>query len=197
MPAVIADKLTFAAPPKCGTTWMLAALARAGVALERKGSTKVYQPGRVGELPALTFRRPPEDWLRSRFQAHGVDGPTGVPEVDCFWELPRGDFPTFVLAYLERMPGAVSRMFRRYAADESVALADLPGGLADVLGRHAVEFDRPALLACGPVNATPGRLDWPEDLLRRVRVSEEPWPFTTDSLACPARRSPSTSSWPG
>jgi hypothetical protein len=164
---------TFAAPPKCGCTWLHMALTVSELIVERKGSTKIHYPGRVPGLPSLTFVRPPQDWLRSYYQ--NMQGRTcGNPHVDVLQSLPWESFPKFVESYLEKLPGQIGRIFQSYESDYYVGLDQLPEGLISTLQDllHVGPFKRGAILDEPISNATPAILQWPPDLLKTFMERE-------------------------
>ena len=95
----------------------------------------------------MLFVRHPSAWLKSFWMYHsrtGWEEYTDAPGF-IFYACHRSgeDFPAFVARYLERMPGAVGRMFERYErhADDIGKVETIHADLAQFIGRSHPEID--------------------------------------------------------
>jgi hypothetical protein len=161
------EAFTFAAPAKCGCVWVLQSLAHAGVTHRKWDSTRVHKPGKLEGVPSVTVRRNPCDWLRSYW--HNMRGRiAAVPEVDVFSTLDLTSLDSLAESYLERMPGAISRMFMAYESDYVLELDGLADQFADLMERLEVQHDAAVLRTWPPENVTPNKAGWTQELYDRV-----------------------------
>lgn len=126
---------TFAAAPRTGSTWFLGALASAGLGECSKAYAHTPWPrGTQDARLRVSMVRHPCDWLASYFTSI-YPGSVIVAEVDEFKkQIPAAkNFNDFLNQYLEKMPGAVGRVFAAYEADAFIKVADLPYALDEFL----------------------------------------------------------------
>jgi hypothetical protein len=127
----------YAAPPRCGTTWVINAAVAVGLKEGFKATVHLPPENSTKKKLLITTVRHPCDWLVSYWTSI-YPGKIGVPAVDRFADLPI-DFDDFIRLYLTRMPGYVSKMFLIYRADSYIRLEDLPQAFHDVLGSYDIE----------------------------------------------------------
>jgi predicted Zn-dependent protease with MMP-like domain len=131
--------VSFAAPPRCASTWMLNAFSACG---ERDGSERNSfakhqrdtEPSRI----KITTVRNPFEWLVSFWQV--VDGPTTINEVDAIFEhkLKAANFPEFVEAIVEDERDLIPEMFDSYNGDIVLRVEDLPWAFDEMLTTFGV-----------------------------------------------------------
>lgn len=105
--------------PKTAGLWAREALRNAGVPFENWRQHSDLVPADAPDF-RFAFVRRPDDWLRSFYGYHSRRGWRDFDDSPVFAMFAlRGDggFPGFVARYLEKMPGAVGRLFDRYTAD--------------------------------------------------------------------------------
>jgi len=133
------EQFEFAAPPFSGASWFVNASNRLG--LGNVSFCRAYQPFPLDPSPFLrvSLIRHPCDWLLDCFrEKHAI-------EIDGFNTLPRGNFDTFVDAYLQILPGAIGKLFNQYQADTVLKIEDMPWALvelAEALGVPTSAQDR-------------------------------------------------------
>jgi hypothetical protein len=179
LPAVSECLFEFASPPKCGCIWSMVAFENAGIKRERHGSTKIHFPDFTGDLPSLTVRRKPEDWIRSYYDNMWRKR-TEVPLIDSLCDLmsdsnsKKVSFPKFIESYLRGSKGAIKYIFDLYKADHVIVMGDKPlwEQAAEILTSLGLDFKKGALLDTEKQNVTEEKSQWPEDLLKEFRKSE-------------------------
>lgn len=125
MSALVLDKCIFLHAPKTGGTWALEVLRAqdlpVATLLAPDGSTHptVAQVQAVGlHLPIISTVREPVDWLRSFwrfFYARAWRQPAvPMPGFEPLLELAAPTFAQFAARYLQRRPGYVTELQRRY-----------------------------------------------------------------------------------
>lgn len=121
---IVTPWFSFAAPPRCGTTWFTWLLQREGVECRggKQGSDK-HHPGHEDDLPSITIRRNPADWLLSYYLLD--PNRVGVPEIDLFHTLRRStaSLPEFVDRYVVEHPGKIETMFDLFHSTHTVDLS--------------------------------------------------------------------------
>lgn len=149
------SQFSVAAPPKCGSTWLLCVLPEIGIECPRHFNCHVHEPSFATGLPSVAFVRGAQSWLRSWFNDPAI-GFSKVPEIDQIHSVPRlGTFRDYALAYMDMMPGQITRFMDLYrAADYAVNIYALPYSLANALNAIGVEYDRAKLESMLPLNVT-------------------------------------------
>jgi hypothetical protein len=167
------DNFSFAAPPRCATSWFLSAAFEAGLGEYRK--SKVFAPWKYGESPSalkLTFVRDPYDWLVS-YHTNIYPGSVGVPEVDVFRVMNGGfrlDLSQFLDHYFTHLQGKITEMFAAYKADSVVRIEDLPAGLWSIFEMLGVdEVAKKKIFALPRVNTT--QVDLKPSIRKSVRLN--------------------------
>lgn len=201
MPCFTPD-FSFAAPVQCAAVWFMHVAAHHGLQLGRTvehidaGRVRLHEPGTVlhapgrvkdrrgNNLPSITFRRHPADWIRSVYQARlwmvgepiqdRIIALKGTRD-DYLRNIQAVPFMDFVERYIAEMPGEITRMFAKYESDHNIDLADLPHGFLAVLDAivpESVKWDRRAIAETPPMNAAPAKLQWPSELYERFCAAE-------------------------
>ena len=124
------EHFAFATPPRTGSAWLTHAVTLVG--LPAYGRSQVHFPQPTEDRIRVTTVRHPVDWLRSYF-LNVYPGKIGMPQVDAFAELRPSDtehyakdqFDGFVQCYLDKLPGAVGRMFYAYEPTQCLKLEQI------------------------------------------------------------------------
>jgi hypothetical protein len=145
MSAAVLSKCVVLHVPKCGGTWMLAALRAQGIVRATinapSGATHptVAEVQAVTDLPIISTVRDPVEWLRSFWRFfHARDWREADPPHPQFRPLlamAADDFATFAARYLHRRPGYITELLRTYVEGASVVCPqeDLAASLEDTL----------------------------------------------------------------
>ena len=153
-------------PPKTGGIWARTACNNIGLPWERYAGDG-SPPCQHADVPApdgrrtMVFVRHPVTWLKSGWMFHqrtGWDQFSDSPGFIFYAWYRRGeDFPHFIARYLDRMPGAVGRMFKRYTvhADFVGKVELLPTDLARFINTVHPDIDTDPLLHMPRRNASP------------------------------------------
>ena len=163
---LIGDRLALLHPPKTGGIWARSACRAVGLPWHRysRDGSPPCQHADVAPPPGrktMVFVRHPVTWLKSFWMFHertSWEQFTDSPGFIFYACYRRGeDFPRFVSRYLDRMPGAIGRMFDRYTrhADMVGKTELLPADLARFVGGVHPEIDTEPLLHMPRRNASP------------------------------------------
>lgn len=129
MAYLIGERMALMHPPKTAGLWARGACQVVGLPWERFGPIGKPDDQHSDAAPpddryVIAFVRHPVNWLKSFYMFHertGWEQYSDAPGFIFYANHRRGEgFQQFVARYLERMPGAVGRMFDRYIvhADE-------------------------------------------------------------------------------
>jgi len=173
----------FAAPPRTGVRWFVKACRCSDLMLfPNSGSVAATfhpwpTPREDSEL-RVTLVRHPCHWLRSlydSFQAGFYLENAGLSRLwGQFVELRKESFESFVLDYIEKMPGKIASVFDSYKADVRVRIEDMPWALTELLaslGVPKVSLDK--IISLGAVNRTRCKSEWKAGLFDRVAAMEK------------------------
>lgn len=132
----------FACPPRCGAGWFVKAAQLSG--LGPGFIDKAYAPfpaKRSGDVLRVSMVRHPRDWLGSCWRTLGNNPYTGtnghdIKHLGKIVHLEaKGTFDEFVLDYLRRFPGEITRLFWQYAeiADSCLRWEDVPHAFLELI----------------------------------------------------------------
>ena len=121
---LIGDRLAMLHIPKTGGIWVRGACQAMGLPWRRYGPSGMAGDQHSDEptpevwRQTMTFVRHPVDWLRSFWMFHERTGWRQYTDAPAYifyaCHRPGMTFEAFVTEYLDRMPGAIGRMFMRY-----------------------------------------------------------------------------------
>jgi hypothetical protein len=115
---LIGDKMALLHPPKCAGLWTRSACAAVGLPWARFEGCQHSDQAAPDDRWSMVFVRHPVTWLKSFWMFHertGWDQFTDSPGFIFYACHRTGEpFSAFVARYLEKMPGAIGRMFARY-----------------------------------------------------------------------------------
>ncbi len=167
---IVTRSFTLALPPKCGCSWVLAALPASDVVLGRRANQHILVPGRVDGLPSITCVRSVDSMLLSYWSNRDKLGPARVEEVDALIDLAKQfeDFEKFIDRYLDHHAGLVQRIFALYESDHEVRTDKIGADMARVFKEIGIEFDAAVLREFPVRNQTQDKPRWPRGLKKRV-----------------------------
>jgi hypothetical protein len=125
------ERFAFAVPPCVAGRWFLLGCEFAGLSVGNKGALHVPPPENYQGL-MLSIVRHPLSWLAAYYKHQtriGYECPLGVPAYDALyedWRDSHGRLLLFLDLYLDRHPGAVTRIFDAYRASTVMRYEDLP-----------------------------------------------------------------------
>jgi hypothetical protein len=124
MSAAVLERCVVLHVPKCGGTWMLAALRAQGIVRATinapSGATHptVAEVRSVTSLPIISTVRDPVEWLRSFWRFFHArawrDSDPPHPQFGPLLSMQASDFATFAARYLHRRPGYITEMLGTY-----------------------------------------------------------------------------------
>ncbi len=147
----------FAAPPRTGVSWFLAAAQLAGLGPGFRHGAHVPFSGSVRRGFRVSLVRHPCDWLASCYAVRASRGPSsnGMAFANC---LDLGSFDEFVRSYLRKRPGAVGRLYNEYEADARLRIEDVPWSFIELMESFGIIKEmREKCVKLGRRSATP---DW-------------------------------------
>ncbi len=139
---IVTPWFSFAAPPRCGTTWFTWLLQREGIEVQggKNGSDK-HHSGHEDGLPSITIRRNPADWLLSYYLLN--PNRVGVPEIDLFNTLRHStaSLSEFVVRYILEHPGKIETMFRLFRSTHTVDMCGMCTTFESLLPKLGMKLD--------------------------------------------------------
>ncbi len=158
----------FAAPPRTGVGWFIAAAQLAGLGPGFRHHAHVPFGRRVDEFRASLVRHPC-DWLASCYAAKGRWSNGLAP----FGRLDLRTWDGFVRSYLRRRRGAVGRLYNGYEADAVMRIEDAPWAMIELLEEFGVEKAlRENCLLLDRKPSSRWRSRWDDGLRREVLEAE-------------------------
>jgi len=162
---LIGNDMALLHPPKTGGIWARTACASIGLPwMQHTGdgpkSCQHSDTPPPEDRATMVFVRHPVTWLKSYWMYHQRTGwmqYTDSPGFVFYANYRCGEpFPAFVARYLDKMPGAIGRMFDRYtrSADAVGYVESLPKDLAMFINECHPEIDTKPILDLPRLNAS-------------------------------------------
>jgi len=167
MPYLIGKHAALYHIPKCGGLWARAACLAAGLRWTRVDGCQ-HSDVMVDRPHRICFTRKPAPWLQSFWAFHTATkweqytDSAGFIFYACY--RPGEDFSTFVDRYLDRMPGAIQRMFERYKQRCTFVgrVENLRQDLTRALVDSCEAFDPKPIYELPPLNVSPTKPEYGE-----------------------------------
>lgn len=167
-------KFHFAAIPRTGSTWFLAACRAAGIGEGAKSKVHIPFPERGATL-RVSMVRDPADWIRSYYTAI-YPGKTGIPIIDALAsDRSLAKFDDYVRWYLHTMPGQYGRIFDSYDADITLRIEDAPWcfiEFADTF-KTLTQYQVDCVRNLTKINPSKKKSTWNKKLRKKMLESEE------------------------
>ncbi len=171
------DTFQFACLPETGGTWFYQTLKSVGVPIKKVEFGGIYSnfpKDRNGTLLRVSMVRHPCDWLSACYQLlNNVQQTEHHPECLFSFMLWTGGIKEatlndFIIAYLQHMPGHVSKLMLGYQADSYIPIEEMPWAMVEFL--EMMGYRRPNTF---PPTTTLQLIPTMDDDLRRQVVNAE------------------------
>jgi len=163
---LIGDDMALLHPPKTAGLWARAACAAVGLPWVRFGPAEGVDDQHSDAAPpdnrlTMMFVRNPATWLRSLWMYHERTGwkqYSDAPGFIFYANHRDGErFQVFVDRYLDKMPGAIGRMFERYERHAALVgkVENIQSDLRRFIDLKHPEIDTSVILAVTRANTAP------------------------------------------